>query len=131
VLDALARHDWPGNVRELQNVLASLAVHAPKRGRVGVADLPVALGPSPLTRGSTLDEARRAFETGYVREALSRAGGRRSAAARELGVTRQGLSKLMARLGVADAGGPSAPFSRDASVASGSGLAGPPRGRAV
>ena len=26
---ALARYDWPGNVRELQNVVASLAVHAP------------------------------------------------------------------------------------------------------
>ena len=31
-LAALARYDWPGNVRELQNVIASLAVHAPRRG---------------------------------------------------------------------------------------------------
>ena len=33
-LAALARHDWPGNVRELQNVLAALAVRAPRRGLV-------------------------------------------------------------------------------------------------
>ena len=29
-----ARYDWPGNVRELQNVIAALAVHGPRRGRV-------------------------------------------------------------------------------------------------
>ena len=36
-LATLARYDWPGNVRELQNVIASLAVHAPRRGRIGPA----------------------------------------------------------------------------------------------
>ena len=34
-LAALARYDWPGNVRELQNAIAWMAVHAPRRGRVG------------------------------------------------------------------------------------------------
>ena len=50
--------------------------------------------------GGTLDEARRAFETRFVRAALVRAGGHRGRAAAELGVTRQGLAKLMGRLGV-------------------------------
>ena len=44
----LARYDWPGNVRELQNVIASLAVHAPRRGRIGARR---AAGPHRETRG--------------------------------------------------------------------------------
>jgi DNA-binding NtrC family response regulator len=101
-IDALVRHDWPGNVRELQNALAALAVHAPRRGRVVAHDLPPALRGGAWLPVSTLDEARRAFEISFVREALHRAGGRRAAVARELGLTRQGLSKLMVRLGLAD-----------------------------
>ena len=49
---------------------------------------------------SGLDAARREFEASYVREALTRAGGRSSLAARDLGLTRQGLSKLVRRLGL-------------------------------
>ena len=43
-LGALARYDWPGNVRELQNVLAALAVRAPRRGVVPPSALPPAFG---------------------------------------------------------------------------------------
>ena len=50
--------------------------------------------------GATLQQARRVFDTRFVREALVRAGGHRGRAAAELGVTRQGLAKLMDRLGV-------------------------------
>jgi DNA-binding NtrC family response regulator len=49
----------------------------------------------------TLAEARRQFEERYVRAALARAGGRAIAAARDLGVSRQGLRKLTTRLGLA------------------------------
>jgi DNA-binding NtrC family response regulator len=101
LLGRLSRYDWPGNVRELQNVIATLAVHAPRRGRVGPDALPEALrGPAPSVPPSTLDAARRRFEAEFVRLALARAGGRRAEAARALGVTRQGLAKLMARLGL-------------------------------
>jgi DNA-binding NtrC family response regulator len=48
-----------------------------------------------------LDDARRTFEERFIRAALVRTGGRRAWAARELGVTRQGLTKLMTRLGIA------------------------------
>ncbi|BCS33621.1 hypothetical protein TBR22_A28480 [Luteitalea sp. TBR-22] len=102
VLDALAQHDWPGNVRQLQNTLAALAVRVPSRGRVGVDDLPPELrrtdASTPYVTRAGLDAARRAFEATYVRDALSRAGGRPSLAARDLGLTRQGLSKLVRRL---------------------------------
>jgi two-component system response regulator AtoC len=100
-LSLLGSYDWPGNVRELQNVLASIMVAGPQRGVIGPQSLP-----SHLTRASamrtrvTLAEARRDFEERYVRAALARAGGRPIAAARELGVSRQGLRKLTTRLGL-------------------------------
>jgi DNA-binding NtrC family response regulator len=100
-LAALARYDWPGNVRELQNVMAALAAAVGNRGRVGPEHLPAVIaGQVPAVGGQNLDEARRTFESRFVRAALARAGGRRAQAARDLGLTRQGLAKLMARLGI-------------------------------
>ena len=56
-----------------------------------------------LPESCRLDNARRAFDANFVRAALVRNGGRRAQAAGELGLTRQGLAKLMVRLGIADA----------------------------
>jgi transcriptional regulator with PAS, ATPase and Fis domain len=97
---ALARYDWPGNVRELQNVLAALAVRAARRGVVPSSALPPPFNAGGQTEAWTLDEARRTFEHRFVRAALVRTGGHRGRAAAELGVTRQGLTKLMSRLGI-------------------------------
>ena len=100
-LSQLGSYDWPGNVRELQNVLASIMVSAAPRGVIGPQGLPSHITrTTAMARCATLAEARRAFEERYVRAALARAGGRPLAAARELGVSRQGLSKLTARLGL-------------------------------
>jgi DNA-binding NtrC family response regulator len=99
---ALARYDWPGNVRELQNVLAALAVRTPRRGVVPPEALPPQFGESRGAEACRLDDARRTFEERFVRAALVRSGGHRGHAATELGVTRQGLTKLMTRLGIAD-----------------------------
>jgi DNA-binding NtrC family response regulator len=99
-LAALARYDWPGNVRELQNVMAALAVRAPRRGRVGPDHLPEVIAAAASPRNATLEEARRSFERRFVRAALLRAGGHRGRAAAELGLSRQGLAKLLARLQV-------------------------------
>jgi DNA-binding NtrC family response regulator len=96
---ALADYDWTGNVRELQNVLAALAVRVAKRGVVPPAALPPQFGNRVRADSYRLDEARRQFEERFVRAALARNGGRRSVAASELGLTRQGLTKLLARLG--------------------------------
>ena len=100
VLAALARYDWPGNVRELQNVMASLAVHAPRRGRVPASLLPAQIAGAGLHRSIGFDEARLDFERRFVRAALARAGGRKSTAAAQLGVSRQGLAKILKRLGI-------------------------------
>jgi transcriptional regulator with PAS, ATPase and Fis domain len=101
---ALARYDWPGNVRELQNVLAALAVRSPRRGVIPPTALPPSFGASPPAATWRLEEARRTFEERFVRAALVRTGGHRTRAAEELGVTRQGLTKLMTRLGITETG---------------------------
>jgi len=101
-LAALARYDWPGNVRELQNVLAALAVRSPKRGVVPPTALPPPFGERRDADTWRLDQARRTFEERFVRAALVRTAGHRARAASELGVTRQGLTKLMTRLGISE-----------------------------
>ncbi|MSO46335.1 MAG: hypothetical protein EXQ59_06185 [Acidobacteria bacterium] len=64
--------------------------------------LPTQFGESRGAEGCRLDDARRTFEERFVRAALVRTGGHRGRAASELGVTRQGLTKLMTRLGIGD-----------------------------
>ena len=98
-LSALARYDWPGNVRELQNVLTAMAVTVPPRGVVGARHMPAAVAhATKLDRLETLDMARQQFEQRFVRAALARAAGHRGQTAAALGLTRQGLAKLLQRL---------------------------------
>jgi DNA-binding NtrC family response regulator len=100
-LAALGRYDWPGNVRELQNVLASLLVSSPPRGQIGASQLPAHVGrTAALGDTRSLAAARREFEVRFVKAALARADGRAALAARDLGLSRQGLAKVMARLGL-------------------------------
>jgi DNA-binding NtrC family response regulator len=100
VLAALSRYPWPGNVRELQNVMAALAVAAPAHGRIRPSLLPPAIAGTPTAGSPRLADARAAFERRFIQMALARAAGSRTRAARDLGVSRQGLLKLMARLGI-------------------------------
>jgi DNA-binding NtrC family response regulator len=100
VIDALCRYSWPGNVRELQNVVMGLAVAAPARGRVATDLLPPWLREDAPPPPGRLAEARARFERALIEAALVRAGGQRAGAARELGISRQGLLKLMARVGM-------------------------------
>ena len=99
-LEALARYHWPGNVRQLENIVAALVVRGPRSGVVGPALLPSAItgGASGTNGVPTLHEARQVFERRFVSGALAQAGGRRAKAASALGVTRQGLAKLLKRL---------------------------------
>jgi transcriptional regulator with GAF, ATPase, and Fis domain len=98
-LSALTRYDWPGNVRELQNVLTALVVAAPRRGVVGDSALPSAIArATPPETSESLESARQKFEQRFVRAALARAAGHRGRTAAALGVSRQGLAKLMERL---------------------------------
>jgi two-component system response regulator HydG len=90
---ALCGYGWPGNVRELQNVMAGLAVRAPARGRLGAREVRAHLSGAPAgsSAGVSLEDLRRQCERRAVAGALARHGGRRAPAARELGLSRQGL----------------------------------------
>ena len=95
---ALARYDWPGNVRELQNVIAWIAVHSPARGRIGPNALPAHIAQSTATGTRSFAAARTEFERRFVRAAIAGANGQVARAAKTLGISRQGLSKMMQRL---------------------------------
>lgn len=104
-LARLTRHRWPGNVRELQNAVAALVVAAPLRGRVTARHVEQVLSQTTSLAempGVRLEAARRTFEQRVILGALTRHGGRRHAAAIELGLTRQGLAKAMRRLGLSN-----------------------------
>jgi transcriptional regulator with GAF, ATPase, and Fis domain len=76
-------------------------VAAPRTGLLGPSSLPAHIARvAALDKGGTLADARKRFDERYVRAALARAGGRTPAAAKELGLSRQGLAKLMGRLGI-------------------------------
>jgi DNA-binding NtrC family response regulator len=62
--------------------------------------LPAAITGATSVSSGRLFEARRQFERRFIEVALARAGGCRKRAAAQLGVSRQGLLKLMARVGL-------------------------------
>jgi transcriptional regulator with GAF, ATPase, and Fis domain len=81
--------------------MAWMAVHSPGRGRVSAAALPrhVAQTSSPEAETS-FEAARTDFERRFIKAALATADGQRARAAQALGVTRQGLAKMIRRLGL-------------------------------
>jgi len=98
----LTKYEWPGNVRELQNVIAWIAVQSPRRGRIGATALPAHIASACATSAdqTTFEIARQEFERRFVKAALAKADGQRARAAEALGITRQGLAKMMRRLGL-------------------------------
>ena len=84
----LRRYQWPGNVRELRQAVEVALVRA-GGGLVRPKHLPITdEEPGPSGRW---DEAQREFRRKFLRAALERNGGNRSATARELGISRQAL----------------------------------------
>jgi DNA-binding NtrC family response regulator len=115
-LAALQGHDWPGNVRELQNFVERLVVFA-DGDLVRGADVERELSrqspgagkarassPSTPPQGdaSTLDAHRVEAERAAIRDALGRAQGNRTQAARLLGVSRRTLYNKLTDLGLGD-----------------------------
>jgi len=102
-LAALSRHTWPGNVRELQNVIERSVVLANGHERLGIDDLPPELQglsiSDELPKGS-FHEALRGFKRELVRSALAVHKGNRLQAARELGISRCYLHRLLNQLSV-------------------------------
>ncbi len=115
-VDRLLEHSWPGNVRELENtierslVLASgetlqasdMRIEAPRNSS---AQATVASQTQPLLpEGETLEH----WEQMMIKEAMRRANGNKSQAARLLGLTRNALRYRLSQMGMdggADNGG--------------------------
>jgi two-component system, NtrC family, response regulator len=94
---AIRQHDWPGNVRELQNRVRRGVIMGGKR--ISADDLELVAGRGGVT-GSTLREARENLERDLIRSALRKHGGKMSATATELGISRPTLYELMDKLGL-------------------------------
>jgi len=103
---ALAAYAWPGNLRELRNVVERAVILAGE-GPVTPAELLIPEGRGALPAGgdgpadepggaTTLSET----EERMIRDALARAGGNKSEAARLLGITRRALYGRLERYGI-------------------------------
>jgi len=102
LLDRLRAHRWPGNVRELENALESLVALSPPEG-LDLSLLPFGQGQAaPAAEGGPTGLKGRveAYERGLVVEALRAAGGNRSEAARQLGISRVTLHDKLKKYGL-------------------------------
>jgi two-component system NtrC family response regulator len=97
-LRAVNVHQWPGNIRELQNRVQRAVIMANGK-RVTVKDMELTEATAALSP-FTLKEARETIEREMIQESLRRNGGKISAAATELGISRPTLYELMEKLGI-------------------------------
>jgi DNA-binding NtrC family response regulator len=104
-LQLLVGHYWPGNVRELQNVIERACALA-LGNQLEASDIQLdsprnrnnAASDRFLPDGMTLDQ----WEDEMIREALKRAGGNKSQAARLLGLSRNALRYRLSKIGIDD-----------------------------
>jgi DNA-binding NtrC family response regulator len=103
-MDKLVAHAWPGNVRELENTIerslvlgsgevlqpADIRLEPPRNAVTASQQSPL------LPEGETLEH----WEQMMIREALRRANGNKSQAARMLGLTRNALRYRLSQMGM-------------------------------
>jgi DNA-binding NtrC family response regulator len=102
-LEMLLRYPWPGNVRELQNEVQRCLVMADGGPLILEEYLSPKINPAGETYCRTshrFSEAKADFERRFLREALIRCRYHRTRTAAEVGLTRQGLFKLMMKHGL-------------------------------
>ncbi len=103
--EALLAHRWPGNIRELQNAIER-ALIVSEGGLITAAQLGLG-GPRggerdrPAALAGSANRSLPDWERQIVADALERAGGNRSRAARLLGLTRSQLYTRLKRYGLA------------------------------
>jgi two-component system nitrogen regulation response regulator NtrX len=107
----LQRHHWPGNVRELRNLVERLVIMTPGdqiKGEDVDLFLGNALAGKPTRPGAdapytalSFKEARRSFETDYLRAKLEENDGNISKTAEQIGMERSHLHKKVKALGIA------------------------------
>jgi len=102
-IEKLMSYHWPGNVRELENVIERSLVLC-RGNELDAGDIKIEAAPRPraqneqhfLPEGMTLDQ----YEQELIREALRRADGNKSQAARLLGLTRNALRYRLTQMGL-------------------------------
>ncbi|HXR98628.1 MAG TPA: sigma-54 dependent transcriptional regulator [Terriglobales bacterium] len=98
----LIAFDWPGNVREMENIIER-AVALSDGTELDVADIRLDLSPAkrPAPGGSLLPEGwtLEKWEQEVIRDALHRAKGNKSQAARLLGLSRNAFRYRLAAMG--------------------------------
>jgi transcriptional regulator with PAS, ATPase and Fis domain len=104
----LMNYHWPGNVRELQNIVERACALAKgntlEPGDIHLDTRPAKAGNGAagfLPDGMTLEQ----WEDEMVQEALRRANGNKSQAARLLGLSRNALRYRLSKIGIADEDG--------------------------
>src|SRR5579864_2581162 len=106
-MQILVNYHWPGNVRELQNIIERACALA-KGTVLGPADIHMDSRSSKAANGSTgfLPDGMtlEQWEDEMVQEALRRANGNKSQAARLLGLSRNALRYRLSKIGIADEG---------------------------
>lgn len=118
-MELLQKHDWPGNIRELQTEIRRAVLYCPNGNSLQSEHFPSlwrARKPQPMEAAAptrmtvdTLPEAATvllrdrlaAIERVEIEDALRTTGGNHSRAARLLGITRNGLTHKLRRLGLA------------------------------
>jgi Nif-specific regulatory protein len=109
-MNRLVQCDWPGNARQLENEVKRLVVSV--RGKTITEDqlslqfqTKPEKSPAPIQpkTGATLYQAVEALERKMIDEALAQADGNKHKAAELLGLSRQGLFKMLKRLGISSA----------------------------
>ncbi len=103
LIEACCVRPWPGNVRELRSAIVGAARAARAAGRdiVRAEDLPVDAGLAVADEPALGRVAPATLDKAAVVEALARAGGVVSVAARALGLHRTQLYRLMDKHGIA------------------------------
>ncbi len=110
LMERMQQHDWPGNVRELRNAVERAII-------LGRGDEPGRGGQRPTDRTADGDSAPlridasrsfkdakaelvAVFERTYIEQALARTAGNISAAARDSGIDRKHLERLIRKHGI-------------------------------
>ena len=96
----LKNYNWPGNVRELRNVIERAVVRS-EGVEIRPADFllqDVSDTPIALPYDSAKSRAVREFQKNYIKSALCRNKGNISVAAKEIGISRQALTKIVQEL---------------------------------
>ncbi len=103
-IDCLKQYSWPGNIRELRNVVER-AVALSREAKIDVDDLPKqvrehashARPDHPPLAEISREEAIDSAEHSYLTAVMQKHEGNIAAAARQAGLSRQGMNKLLKR----------------------------------